>query len=174
MTMNGSACYDSYPFRIVFIASLFSLLMYAAGAYIMFRAGWVWLLLYIVYILWLEGRLLVKSCVNCRYYGKVCAFGKGKICAVFFKKGDPKKFNETKITWLSMLPDLLVSLAPVITAIVLMIINFSWVLLALMIGIILLTSAGNGYIRGSLACRYCRQREIGCPAVQLFSKAETA
>jgi hypothetical protein len=23
-------------------------------------------------------------------------------------------------------------------------------------------------VRGQLACRYCKQREIGCPAAQLF------
>jgi hypothetical protein len=174
LTTNGSACYDKYPFRIVFISGLFSLLLYAAGAYIMFRAGWIWLLLYILYILWLEGRLLTKSCVNCYYYGKVCAFGKGKLCAVFFKQGDTKKFNEAKITWASMLPDLLVALAPVVTAIVLMVIDFSWVILVLMLVVIILTSAGNGFVRGSLACKYCRQREIGCPAVQLFDKANTS
>jgi hypothetical protein len=46
--MNNSACYDTYPFRVVFISSLCSLLLYVAGAYIMFRAGWIWLILYIV------------------------------------------------------------------------------------------------------------------------------
>jgi hypothetical protein len=25
-------------------------------------------------------------------------------------------------------------------------------------------------VRGQLACRYCKQREIGCPAAQLFNK----
>ena len=173
MTTSGNACYDNYPFRIVFVSNLFSLLLYAAGAYIMFRAGWIWLVLYIVYVVWLEGRLLAKSCVNCRYYGKVCAFGKGKICSIFFKQGDPKKFNEVKITWSSMLPDLLVALVPVLTAIVLMIIDFNWVVLGMMIVIILLSSAGNSFIRGSLACKYCRQREIGCPAVQLFNREKT-
>jgi F0F1-type ATP synthase membrane subunit c/vacuolar-type H+-ATPase subunit K len=33
-----------------------------------------------------------------------------------------------------------------------------------------LTTIGNGYIRGNLTCKYCKQREIGCPAEQLFSK----
>jgi len=36
--------------------------------------------------------------------------------------------------------------------------------------LILLTSAGNSYIRGSLACKYCQQRELGCPAEKLFNK----
>jgi Co/Zn/Cd efflux system component len=78
------------------------------------------------------------------------------MCAVFFKQGDPKKFGEAKVTWLSVLPDFLVALVPIVTTIVLMIIDFNWVLLSLMLLIILFTSAGNGFIRGSLACKYCR------------------
>ncbi|MFH1684097.1 MAG: hypothetical protein ABIA67_04360 [Candidatus Margulisiibacteriota bacterium] len=30
-----------------------------------------------------------------------------------------------------------------------------------------------GYLRGSLACKFCKQRELGCPAEQLFSKKPT-
>jgi hypothetical protein len=37
-------------------------------------------------------------------------------------------------------------------------------------GSFLLTFIGNGLVRGSLACKYCKQREIGCPAEQLFNK----
>jgi hypothetical protein len=25
-------------------------------------------------------------------------------------------------------------------------------------------------IRGSIACKYCKQRELGCPAEQMFAK----
>jgi hypothetical protein len=27
-------------------------------------------------------------------------------------------------------------------------------------------------MRGQLACRYCKQREIGCPAAQLFDSTK--
>jgi hypothetical protein len=27
-------------------------------------------------------------------------------------------------------------------------------------------------VRGQLACKYCKQRELGCPAEQLFSKTK--
>ena len=36
--------------------------------------------------------------------------------------------------------------------------------------IILLTTLGNAIVRGSLACKHCMQRELGCPAEKLFSK----
>jgi len=69
-----------------------------------------------------------------------------------------------------MIPDLLVSLIPLLTAIVLMIIKFNLILLFSAIILIVLTTIGNGFIRGNLTCKYCKQREIGCPAEQLFSK----
>lgn len=152
------------------VAVAFSVVLYALGTYIMFRAGLVWMILYILYFLWLEIRLLRNSCTKCCYYGKVCAFGRGKICAVFFKQGEPQEFAKIEITWKSMVPDLLVTVIPVIAAIVLMVMDFSWLILASVLIMIVLTSAGNGFIRSSLACKYCRQREIGCPAVQLFEK----
>lgn len=47
---------------------------------------------------------------------------------------------------------------------------FSWLILILMVVILLLTTVGNSMVRGALACRYCRQRGIGCPALRLFEK----
>jgi hypothetical protein len=32
---------------------------------------------------------------------------------------------------------------------------------------------GNAVVRSQLACRYCRQREIGCPAQRLFERTKT-
>jgi hypothetical protein len=69
-----------------------------------------------------------------------------------------------------MLPDLLISLAPLITAIVLMIIEFDILLLFAALIILASTTLGNGYIRGTLTCKYCKQRELGCPAEKLFNK----
>ena len=118
--MNNSKCYGSYPAWIVLLSNVVSLATYAIGAYILYRTGWIGLTLYILYIICLEFRLLRKSCVNCCYYGRVCAFGKGKICKVFFKQGDTEAFTRVKITWASMLPDLLVTAVPVAVAIILM------------------------------------------------------
>ncbi|MGC9363291.1 MAG: hypothetical protein ACP5FZ_01840 [Fidelibacterota bacterium] len=43
-------------------------------------------------------------------------------------------------------------------------------ILAALIVIILLASTGNSFVRGSLICKYCRQRALGCPAEKLFEK----
>jgi hypothetical protein len=45
-------------------------------------------------------------------------------------------------------------------------------ILILILALLLLGFMGNALVRGQLACRYCKQREIGCPATQLFTKTE--
>jgi hypothetical protein len=46
--------------------------------------------------------------------------------------------------------------------------EFTWIVLSLIIALFLLGFFGNALVRGQLACRYCKQREIGCPAEQVF------
>ena len=162
--------FENYPLTTVLISSLVTLTTFAAGAIIMFRAGWIWGVLYLIYVLYLELMLLRKNCRDCYYYGKTCAFGQGRLACLIVKRGNPSNFGKRQMTWKSMIPDILVTVIPVITGIVLMIINFNWVLLVLVILMVGLGSAGNGYVRGNLACKYCKQRELGCPAEQLFSK----
>jgi hypothetical protein len=111
-----------------------------------------------------------RSCVNCYYYGKYCAVGKGRIASLFFRKGSPKKFMRDKISWKDVLPDFLVSIIPLTAGIILLIVNFSLLLLVLIILLVILTFPGNAFIHGSLICKYCKQRKIGCPAEQLFNK----
>jgi len=162
--------YNNYPCWIVLVSNLVSIAIYALGAFILSRIGPVLLDLYLVYILWLEIRLMSKSCVNCYYYGKFCAFGKGKIASWFLRKGGPKQFLKTEITWKDILPDFLVSIIPLVFGIISLILRFNWWVLISIILLVILTSAGNGFVRGSLACKFCKQRELGCPAEQLFSK----
>jgi hypothetical protein len=69
-----------------------------------------------------------------------------------------------------MIPDMLVSAIPVVTCIVLLIVRFDLRLLFALLILILMTTMGNSFIRGRLACKYCKQREYGCPAEKLFSE----
>lgn len=162
--------YENYPHCIIFVSNLFSLTLYLIGAFIIFQIGLICLAIYLLYILWLETNVMRKSCVNCFYYGKYCAFGKGKLAALFFKRGNPENFIKRQITWKTMIPDALVALVPLVVGVVLLIKNFSWFILILMILLAALTTAGNGFIRGSLACKFCKQKELGCPAEKLFNK----
>jgi hypothetical protein len=164
----GTACYDNYPIWIVMISNLNLLLIYILGACIIYGLGLIFALLYLLYCLFLEIRLLKNGCVNCYYYGKTCGFGKGRLSALFFKKGDISKFNEKEIGWKEMIPDLIVPIFPLIAGIIIIVSNFSWNILISMIIIILLSMAGNALIRGYLTCGKCKQRELDCPAEKLF------
>ncbi len=168
--MKRDTCYENYPSWIPAIAIFFQLSVTLTGVVIISRLGSIWLILYLIYIGILEFRLLKKSCTSCYYYGKICFSGKGKLSSLFFQKGDPESFAGKDISLKDIIPDILVPVIPVVVGTVLMIRDFRWYLLFLVVALILLTFLGNGLIRGSLACRFCSQREIGCPAEQLFTK----
>jgi hypothetical protein len=170
--MGQPKTFKNYHCWIIIVSNLVSIAIYLIGAYIIFQLGIIWLLIYLLYIFGLEIRLLKRSCVNCYYYGKFCAFGKGKISSWFFKKGSSHNFLKDKITWKDILPDFLVSIIPLIVGIILLILNFNWLILSLIVVLVVLTSVGNGFVRGSLACKFCKQKEIGCPAEQLFNKSK--
>jgi hypothetical protein len=168
--MNKIKTYENFPFWMVAISNILPLLIYIIGAYILYRSWVGFFVLYIIYCFWFETRVLRKSCRNCYYYGKICCFGKGKLCSLLFKKGNSKDFCKKEISWIDILPDFLVSIIPFIAGVILLIKNFNWIILLLMVIIIILSFGGSAFIRGNFACRYCKQREIGCPAEKLFNK----
>ncbi len=168
--MSNEKCFENYPVSVVLISNLVNVLIYLIGSFIVFKVGLIWLILYLLFVLFLEFKLIRGHCVHCYYYGKTCAFGKGRLCALMFKKGEGKKFNNIKITWKDILPDFLVSIVPAILGIVMLILNFDWVLLGLIILLLILTFFGNAFVRTSLACKFCKQRKLGCPAQKLFEE----
>jgi len=168
--MKKETCFEEYPGRTVFFSNLVSIAIYLIGAFIMYKVGLIWLVLYLIFILSLEVKLIGRHCVDCYYYGKICAFGKGRICSIFFKKGNTKNFCNMKMTWKDIIPDFLVSLIPVIVGIILLIKDFNWIILILVIVLLILAFFGNALIRSQLACKYCKQRKLGCPAQKLFEK----
>jgi hypothetical protein len=54
--------------------------------------------------------------------------------------------------------------------IILLISKFDFVSLSALLLLVVFTTAGNGYIRGKMTCKYCKQKELGCPADLLFNK----
>jgi hypothetical protein len=167
---NDEKHFENFPWWIVLLSNVFSILIYATGAFILAGFGIVTSFLYLLYCFFIEMTLLRRSCVNCYYYDKYCGLGKGKLCSLFFKKGDPQKFADKEISWIKMLPDFLVFIFPLIGGIVLLIQNFFWIILALLLFLIFLFCFGNNFIRGSLVCKYCKQMEHGCPAEKFFNK----
>ncbi len=166
--METSKTYENFPVWIVLLSNLGSAIIYIAGIILMFRLGLIPAMVYLLLIMAFEYRLLSSHCINCYYFGKTCGFGKGVISSMLFKGGDPSKFCNNTMSWKDLIPDLLLSLIPVITGIILMIIEFDVILLLAVTAIITVTTVGNGFIRGKLTCKYCRQRESGCPAEKMF------
>jgi hypothetical protein len=168
--MKTIKSYENFPIRTVILSNFVSLTIYGLGFLIIFRLGLVFSLLFLLYIFIFEYRLIKNHCTNCFYWGKICGFGKGKMSSWFFKKGDISKFCKRDMTWKDMIPDILLSLIPLVIGIILLMVKFDFVLLSELLLLILFTTMGNNYIRGTLTCKYCKQKELGCPADKLFNK----
>lgn len=163
-------CYENYPLWMIVLANTLSISIYIIGAFILYGLGIIFSALYLVFCLIMEIRLL-KSCTNCYYYGKTCAFGKGRLSPHIFKKGNPDLFYQGDVSWYAVLPDFLIFLFPMAGGIILLFIEFNWITLLLIIVILILSLAGNAIIR-SLTCKHCKQRELGCSAAELFKERE--
>ena len=129
--------------------------------------------LYLIYCFGVEMLVVFRSFKHCYYHGKVCGLGKGKIASLVTKKDDPKKFTERKVTFSDLVPDFLVAIFPIVGGIILSILDFSLIRIGMIILLVVLSVGGTAVIRGSFACKYCKQREIGCPAEQFFSKKKS-
>ena len=169
--MEESKTYEKFPVRMPLLSTLVALLIYASGAMILAGYGTGLAVLYVLYCAGVEIRVMKKGCVDCYYYGKSCGIGRGRLCSLLFKKGDPERFSRTKVTWAALLPDFLVSIFPLVGGVVLLMRDFSLRLAALLVILVLLTTAGNAAVRSLYACKYCKQRELGCSAEKLFSKS---
>ena len=169
--MQNNKAYENFPVWIPLLSCILSIAIYTLGAFIFYQLTFLLTIFYLLFCLWIEFRILQKSCVNCYYYGKICGLGRGKLSPLFFKKGNPEKFQETEISWKDLIPDFLVLIFPLVGGIIALIMDFTWLVLVLMVILAVLCLYGNALIRGSLACKYCKQKELGCPAEQLFSKS---
>jgi hypothetical protein len=162
--------YENFPIWIPLVAIFVSIISYILGAIILLGFGIIIAVFYLVYCLGVEMLVIFRSCKYCYYYNRLCGLGKGKIAPLFTKKGDPKKFTEREVTFSDLIPDFLVTIFPIVGGVILSVIDFSFTRLGLIIIFMILSFGGTAIIRGNLACKYCKQREIGCPAQQFFSK----
>lgn len=170
LAMGQPAALERYPAWTVAVANGLNLAIYVLGAAIVARLGWAFLVPYLALLLYLEVSLLWKSCSRCVYYGKRCFSGKGLISALVCRRRDPAEFAAREIGWLSLVPDLLVTLIPLAVGVFLSIRRFEWALLAALVGLVVLAFPGTGFVRSRLACCRCRQRLLGCPAENLFRR----
>jgi len=170
--MGEPKSYENFPIWMAILSNFVAISTYLIGAYVLVGFGILAVALYLLYCLWIEIRVLRGSCIDCYYYGKVCGLGKGKLSALLFKRGDPRKFVEQEVSWFSVLPDFMAVIFPVVGGIILLVIVFNWLLVGILAILGGLYFGGSAVIRGSFACKYCKQREIGCPAAKLFMKEQ--
>lgn len=168
--MDVSKPYEHYPRCMAGVAVLLNVTIYALGAAILAGFGVVMSMLYLLYCLGNELHVMKASCVDCYYYGRWCAFGKGKVAPLLFKRGEPGRFISKKISWKELLPDMLVLMIPLIGGIALLVQRFSWSVALMLAALLVLSLNGTYLVRSQLACKYCKQRELGCPAERFFSK----
>ena len=161
--------YESYPAWIVILVLLFQIVFYLAGAFIMFTLSLITGILYLIFVVVMELYIYRESCPNCCYYGKCCAFGRGKVAGWFFKKGDVKKFGAKEITFKDFIPQLIVSFIPVVVGIALLISRgFNWLILIATIYPVFSWFVLNPIVYGKLTCPHCKQGSICCPALDFF------
>lgn len=168
--MEKLESYENFPLWIPFIAIIISINGYILGAFILSGFGCLIVILYLIYCISIELLVIFRSCRDCYYYRKICGLGKGKIAPLFTKKGKSGRFIEKKISWYDLIPDFFVVVIPIIGGIILLFYDFSFVLLGLIILLVIIFFGGTGFIRGSFACKYCKQKELGCPAQNIFNK----
>ena len=168
--MDEGKTFEEFPLRLVAPSVIFTLLSYGLGAFILAGLGNTIVFFYLLYCLWVESRILARSCVNCYYYRKLCGLGRGKVCGLFHRKGDPQKFLRDEISMKDMIPDFLVSLIPITGGIILLSRVFTINMLGLLVLYGLLSFGGTAFLRGQIACKYCMQKKLGCPAERLFNK----
>ncbi|NTV15315.1 MAG: hypothetical protein HGA96_15510 [Desulfobulbaceae bacterium] len=115
--MEPVKTYENFPLLMILSAALVNVSIYALGVFILSGFGYIMATLYLLYYLGIEIHLKQMSCVDCYYYGKWCAFGRGKVAALFFKHGETKRFPAKCMSWKELLPDMLATLIPLFAGI---------------------------------------------------------
>jgi hypothetical protein len=163
--------YNSYPLWIVLVYNIAMLMVYLTGSYIVFRLNWITGVLYLIYLVMVERSVYREGCRYCFYYGKRCAAGKGLLAPIFVKRGDPKKFCERKLSWKDFIPQMLITIIPLVIGIALLISRgFHLLTLIAVIYPLLSWFVVNPIVYGKLACPHCKQGNICCPALKFFAK----
>ena len=170
--MGEVRTYEDFPAQMVVVSVLVNISIYALGALILTGLGPVVAVVYLIYCAYFEVRVMRHNCVNCCYYGKVCALGRGKISAYLFPQGNPEIFARMNFTWTRLIPDILIMLLPLLGGFILLVRSFSWTVAAGMVLLMALSLGGSAFVRRQIACKYCKQWEIGCPAEKFFGGAQ--
>ena len=165
--MDGEGL-ENYSTWVVLFANFVNLSVYASVVYLVYVVRPVFVLPLFIYLVYLEWRIYTEGCANCCYYGKVCAFGRGKIAEFLVKRGDPKKFIGKTVRFTDFLPSLLVNVISLAAGAWLLVQEFSWLVVGLMAWPFVVWFVANPVLYGQMACPKCKQARLGCPVCKFF------
>ena len=157
---------ESYPVRDVLLGNLVMALLISAGTVVCWFVspvlGAVYLTFSVVMVYVVLRRLI---CTRCYYFGKRCGTGWGLLASMWFARGAREDFNESAGIRLAPMVYGLVTLAPLVALVVLLIQGATTSLL-LLVGVFLgigFYSSGPGRRR---ACSRCKMKLFckGCAA----------
>lgn len=163
----SDSTYESYPFSIVCLSTVQTIVSYAIGAFIFYLTVGFWLALsYILLCIALFWMAMRFRCSYCYYYGKKCPTGLGNLCKSLFKKGDSTEFGNPKNVKPVAVPSFTLMFLPLIVGLIYAFVSFSWFLLLSLIAYFVVAVNTGFLLRKNILCKSCKQREIGCPAYE--------
>ena len=164
--MEKEIYYEDYPCRILCLSIVLTGFGYALGTLIFYL---VHSLLGVGYLVLCFISLLVAlklRCSFCYYYDKKCYVGLGKLSKLLFRRGNSDDFKNPRNLMPAAIFGFAVLFLPLIGAVILMIIGFSWLILFALL-VYLMIAVISGFVsRKNLFCKYCKQGKMGCPAYE--------
>lgn len=153
---------EEYPRPKIVFGNLLMLIWIGLGTIVCWFLSPLLAWIYLVLALTMTFIVLRKLvCTNCYYYNKWCCMGWGKLSALFFKKGDIKKFSNSIGIKLAPAVYGLLSLVPLIVGIVSITESFSIIKLVFLM-LLLAISFYSGAVSRRPVCVKCKMRPI-CP-----------
>lgn len=145
----------------IVISNIPSMLTYLLGIWILFHLGILIGILYIVFVL-VELVLFMRFvCIYCPTYDSVhCPSGYGKVAAKLFKRGRVSEFRSMFNKFIPILS--LVWIIPIIGAILLLLNDFSFYYLGLLISFVIVGYVILPFFHRRFECRDCPNRQ-NCP-----------
>ena len=153
---------EEYPKTSAVIGNLFMIFWIALGTTACWLSypliAWIYLAFAVIMVFVVLRKL---ACPNCYYYDKWCNIGWGKLCALFFKKGDIEKINTSLGIKIAPLVYGSLTLIPFILLVISMFKGFSLIKLSVVV-LLVLIGFYSGTISRKKSCAKCRMRLI-CP-----------
>ncbi len=153
---------EEYPKEGIVIGNLLMFLWIALGTiacwFLSSLFAWVYLAFAIIMVFLILRKLV---CTNCYYYDKWCSIGWGKLAALFFKKGNVKKFSTSAGIKIAPFFYGSLTLIPLVILTISMFDGFTLFKLSILI-LIVIIGFYSGTVSRKKSCARCKMRLI-CP-----------